>query len=70
MKRILLFAADVLFLASIVLVPIAWLLAGFALHFGPIHFTVHWHATFVLVPPALLLLRTWFAFQSASGSPR
>ena len=70
MKRISLLVADVLFLASLVLVPLAWLLAGFALHCGPIHFTAHWHATFVLVPPALLLLRAWLAFQSASGAAR
>lgn len=70
MKRISLLAADVLFLASLVLVPLAWLLAAFALHFGPIHFTVRWHAAFVLVPPALLLLRAWLAFQPASGADR
>lgn len=70
MKRISLLAADVLFLASLVLVPLAWLLASFTLHFGPIHFTVRWHAAFVMVPPALLLLCAWFAFQPTRGSAR
>ncbi len=65
MKRILLFAADLLFLASLVLVPLAWMLSGFT-----VFFTVRWHAWYVLIPPALLVLRAWLAFAPEGKSAR
>lgn len=55
---LLLYLLDLALLASLVLVPVAWLVRPLSLSIGPVLFMIPWSPALILVPPGILLLRT------------
>jgi lysophospholipase L1-like esterase len=55
---LLLYLLDLALLASLVLVPGAWLVRPLSLSIGQMLLTIPWSGALILVPPGILLLRT------------
>lgn len=53
----ILVSLDLLVIAALLVIPVAWLLNPFLLFLGPLHLTVHWGLKPVLAPVVLLLTR-------------
>ncbi len=65
--RLLLSALDLAFLASLLIVPAAWLVRPLTLPVGPLLLSIPWHASLMLVPPALLVLRAAASRRPSGG---
>jgi lysophospholipase L1-like esterase len=65
--RLLLCALDLAFLASLIIVPAAWLIRPLTLPIGPLLLPIPWHASLILVPPILLVLRAAARKRSSDG---
>jgi lysophospholipase L1-like esterase len=55
---VLLYILDLAFFASLIVVPASWLMTPLSLQIGPTHVVIPWRVALILVPPALLILRT------------
>lgn len=65
---LLLYLLDLTFLASLIIIPAAWLIRPLTLSIGPMQLAIPWSVALILLPPGLLLLRaTMHKHSSGNG---